>query len=110
MVKSSDPVPLAVMGFLIMFSLVSWTVILSKLSTLRSARRADRKFLRAFRKAARLDTIAAAAEQFRLSPLVAVFDFGYSEVSRQVTARKKISNPVALERTLQLGISEETAR
>ncbi len=110
MVKSSDPVPLAVMGFLIMFSLVSWTVILSKLSTLRRARGADRKFLRVFRKSARLDAIAAAAEQFRTSPLVAVFDFGYSEVSRQATARGKITNPVALERTLQLGISEEVTR
>jgi biopolymer transport protein TolQ len=110
LVKTSDPVPLTVMGFLIMFSLVSWTVILSKLTTLRRARKADRRFLRAFRKAGRLDAVAAASEQFRASPLVAVFDFGYSEVSRQANARGKITNHVAVERTLQLGISEEVTR
>jgi biopolymer transport protein TolQ len=66
--------------------------------------------LRAFRKSTRLDALAAAIEQFRASPLVGVFDFGYSEVNRQVTARGNITNPVALERTLQLGISEEVTR
>jgi biopolymer transport protein TolQ len=110
LVQTSDPVPLTVLGFLIMFSLVSWTIILSKLTTLGRARSADRKFLRAFRKAGRLDTVAAASEQFRASPLVAVFDFGYSEVSRQANARGKITNQTALERTLQLGISEELTR
>ena len=69
-----------------------------------AARRANnRKFLRAFRKATRLDAVAAASEQFRAAPLVGVFDFGYSEVCRQMAARSKITNQVALERTLQLG-------
>ena len=51
-----------------------------------------------------------ASEQFRPSPLVAVFDFGYEEVARQVKARGTINNKVALERTLQLGTSEEVAK
>ena len=46
-----------------------------------------------------LDTIAAASEQFRRSPLVAVFDFGYSEVARQMKSRGSVTNPLALERT-----------
>ncbi len=110
MVRSTDPIPIAVMGVLLIFSLLSWTVILSKGSMFRRARRANRDFLRVFRKADRLDTIAAASAQFPAAPLVAVFDFGYTEVSRQVTARGKISNPLALERTLQLGISEEMTK
>ena len=77
---------------------------------LRGARNANRKFLRAFRKATRLDAVAAASEQYRAAPLVGVFDFGYSEVCRQMAARSKITNQVALERTLQLGISEEISR
>lgn len=44
-----------------------------------------------------------------MSPLVTVFDFGYSEVDRQVKARGTVTNKLALERTLQLGISEEIA-
>ena len=40
--------------------------------------------LRAFRKAPGLEAVAVASEQFRSSPLVTVFDFGYAEVERQV--------------------------
>lgn len=110
LVKTSEPIPLAVLGILLVFSLASWTVIFSKWTQLRRARSADRQFLRAFRKATRLDAIAAASEQFHASPLVAVFDFGYSEVSRQVSGRGAVTNLVALERTLQLGMSEEATK
>ena len=109
-VRTTDPIPVAVMGILLLFSLLSWTVIFSKGSFFRKARRANRDFLRVFRKAERLDAIAAASVQFPAAPLVAVFDFGYREVSRQMGARGKITNPLALERTLQLGISEEMTK
>jgi biopolymer transport protein TolQ len=108
--KTSDIVPIVVMGMLAIASVFSWTVILSKAVMLRGAQNANRKFLRAFRKATRLDAVAAASEQYRAAPLVGVFDFGYSEVCRQVAARSKVSNQAALERTLQLGVSEEVSR
>jgi len=41
---------------------------------------------------------------------VVVFDFGYEEVERQVKARGSLTNRNALERTLQIGISEELAK
>ena len=44
------------------------------------------------------------------APLSAVFDFGYSEVTRQVNAKGRITNPLAVERTLQLGVGEEIAQ
>lgn len=108
--RSSDIIPNVVLGILAIFSLISWTVIFSKWMMLRGAQRSNRMFLRAFRKATRLDAVAAASEQYRASPLVGVFDFGYSEVCRQIAARSKITNQAALERTLQLGISEEVSR
>jgi biopolymer transport protein TolQ len=110
MVRSSEPIPIAVMAVLLMFSLLSWTVIFSKWFLFRRAGKANKNFLRAFRKADRMDAIAAASQQFTAAPLVAVFDFGYSEVNRQVAKRGRITNPVAVERTLQLGISEEVAK
>jgi biopolymer transport protein TolQ len=110
LVKGSEPVAQAVMGFLMMFSLISWTIIFSKIATFRRARNGNLQFLRTFRKATRLDAVAAATEQFRNAPLVTVFDFGYSEVARQMAARSNITNMVALERTLQLGMSEEITR
>lgn len=107
--KSSGPFPLAIIGVLVLFSLGSWTIFFSKLGTFRRARNANARFLRAFRKATRLDAVHAAVEQFRGAPLVTLFDFGYSEVARQMS-RGRISNLNALERTLQLGMSEEIAR
>ena len=50
-----------------------------------------------------------ASEQFRPSPLVAVFDYGYQEVSRQVKARGGIGNREAVSRALQIGVSEQLA-
>ena len=107
LIKSSGPIPKAVIIILVFFSLLSWTVIFSKWSVFRKARHANRAFLRAFRKSSNLQAVAAASEQFRASPLVGVFDFGYTEVDRQVKARASVTNKVALERSLQLGISEE---
>jgi len=98
------------MVILLIFSLVSWAVILAKWAVFRRAQSANRAFLRAFRKAPGLDAIAVAVEQFRKSPLIGVFDFGYSEVARQMKSRGSVTNPLALERTLQLGMSEELTR
>jgi biopolymer transport protein TolQ len=110
LIQSSGPLPKAVMVILLCFSLASFSVIFSKWAAFRRSRAANRSFLRAFRKAPALDTIAAASEQFRRCPLIAVFDFGYSEVARQMKSRGSVTNPVSLERTLQLGMSEELTR
>ena len=110
LVKSSGPGPQTIMVILLVFSLLSWAVAFSKWAIFRSARSANQAFLRAFRKAGSLDAIAVASEQFRTSPLVGVFDFGYSEVQRQMKSRGSVTNPMALERVLQLGMSEELTR
>lgn len=106
----AGPVAWTVLAILLVLSLLSWAIIFSKWSRFREARGANSQFLRAFRKANSMDAIAVASEQFRISPLVTVFDFGYSEIDRQVKARGTLTNKLALERTLQLGISEEVTR
>jgi biopolymer transport protein TolQ len=110
LIKSAHIVPQAVMVILAVFSLLSWAVIFSKWSVFRQAQAANRSFLRAFRKATGLESVAVASEQFRASPLIAVFDFGYSEVNRQIKTRGALTNKQALERTLQLGLSEEVTK
>ncbi len=100
----------SVLGLLLVFSLASWAIIFSKWSMFRKASRGNVQFLRAFRKATALESVALATEQFRTAPLVGVFDFGYEEVNRQVKSRGSVTNKVSLERTLQLGISEEVTR
>lgn len=110
LILASGPLPKAIMGLLLLFSLLSWAVIFSKWNVFRQARTANRQFLRAFRKAARLEAVSIASEQFRSSPLVAVFDYGYNEVDRQLKARGAVTNKLALERTLQLGMSDEVTK
>ena len=93
LIQSSGPLPKAVLVILVFFSLFSWAVIMSTWAAFRRARSANQRFLRAFRKAPALDTIAAASEQFNRSPLVTVFDFGYSEVARQMKSRGSVTHP-----------------
>jgi biopolymer transport protein TolQ len=110
MVRQATPLTLAVLAILLGFSIFSWTVIFSKWSVFRQASDANTKFLRAFRKSTTLESVMVASEQFRPAPLVAVFEFGYEEVARQVRTRGRVDNKLTLERTLQLGISEELAK
>jgi biopolymer transport protein TolQ len=109
-IQNLRPVPLAVIVLLIIFSLFSWTIVFSKSGVFSRARRQNRNFLRAFRKADNLQAVALASEQFATAPMVAVFDFGYGEVERQVRQRGSLVNKPAIERSLQLGISEEVTK
>jgi biopolymer transport protein TolQ len=109
-VQNLRPVPLVVIAILVLFSLASWTIVFAKSSVFGRARRSNKSFLRAFRKAGNLQAVAVASEQFGSAPLVAVFDFGYGEIERQIKQRGALVNKVAVERSLQLGISEEVTK
>jgi biopolymer transport protein TolQ len=109
-IQNLRPVPLAIIVILIVFSLISWTIVFSKGSVFSRARKSNRNFLRACRKAANLQAVAVASEQFGLAPLVAVFDFGYGEIERQIKQRGALVSKLAVERSLQLGISEEVTK
>jgi biopolymer transport protein TolQ len=110
LINPQKPIPLAVILFLVIFSIYSWTVVFSKWSMLSKARAANLSFLRAFRKANGLDSLALASEQFKDAPLANVFGFGYEEVARQVKSLGGLRNKTAIERMLQVGISQETGR
>ena len=110
LISRSGVLTFVVLGLLVVFSVYLLDDHFFQAGPFRRARAADRRFLRAFRKANGLEAVMVASEQFRPAPLVSVFDFGYEEVARQVKARGTINNKVAVERTLQLGVSEELAK
>jgi biopolymer transport protein TolQ len=87
-------------------SLFSWAVIFAKLSSFGRARAQSGRFLRAFRKATRLQDIAAVSEQFKPSPLVAVFDEVYETYRRQTGGAGPPRNITSLERSAQTASSE----
>ncbi len=106
MLHNSGPTALAVLALLLAMSIFSWTIMLSKASAFRNARTRGQAFLRAFRKSSRLSEIAAVAEQYRPSPLVAVFSEIVEEHGRQTGGRGLARNSVALERAAQTASSE----
>jgi biopolymer transport protein TolQ len=105
LVRQTGPVAQAVLLILLIFSVLSWSIILSKWSSLKKARTQSGRFLRAFRKAHRLQDIAAVAEQFKPSPLVPVFENAYEEYRRQGEG-----NITAVQRAAQIASSEELTR
>lgn len=107
LVQETGVVAKAVLLFLLAFSVVSWAIILSKWRLLRRARVQSGRFVRAFRKAQRLQDVAAVAEQFRPSPLVGVFEGGFDEYRRQGGIVRSL---LAVQRAMQIAASEEMTR
>jgi biopolymer transport protein TolQ len=110
MMSNSGVVAKLILVALLMFSLISWAIILSKWSLLRRARVQSGRFVRAFRKAQRLQDIAAVAGQFKPSPLVGVFEGGYEEYKRQASISGGLRSLLSIQRGMQIGASEEITR
>jgi biopolymer transport protein TolQ len=106
MIHNSGPVAFTVLVLLLIASIFSWTIMLSKWSRFRKAQVQGQRFIRAFRKSSRLSEIAAVSDQFKPSPLVAVFNEIHDEYQRQNGGRGLPRNPVALERAAQTASSE----
>src|SRR5678810_157855 len=111
LVGETGPVAKVVLLILLIFSLISWAIILSKWSLLRRARVQSGRFVRAFRKAQRIQDVSAVADQFRPSPLVGVFENGFEEFKRQISnPTGTVRNPLAIQRAMQIASSEEVTR
>jgi biopolymer transport protein TolQ len=106
MLRNSGPIAIGVLAVLLVASLWSWGIILGKLGSFRRAETQSRRFLRAFRKATRLQEIATVSEQFKPSPLVNVFDEVYETYRRQTGGYGPPHNITALERAAQTAASE----
>jgi biopolymer transport protein TolQ len=105
LVRQTGAVAQGVLIVLLIFSILSWSIILSKWATLRRARTQSARFLRMFRRAQRLADVATVSDQFKPSPLVPVFENAYDEFKRQGE-----SNIQAVHRAAQIASSEELTR
>jgi len=106
MIHNSGPMALAVLAILLLCSIFSWSIMISKWRSFSAAEKQSGRFVRAFRKSGRLSEIAAIADQFRPSPLVTVFHEITDEYQRQSGGRGTPRNPQALERASQTASSE----
>ena len=81
-VTSSGPISFAALLLLVVFSVVSWAIMVHKYFVLRRASRQSDRFLDAFWEAKRLDQMYQQSEHFGGSPIAQVFRAGYIELAR----------------------------
>ena len=106
MVSNTGFIAKIVLLILLAASLLSWAIILSKYGLFRRAAVQSGRFVRVFRKATRLQELAAVSEQFKPSPLVAVFDGAVEELKRCGGNPRTLS----VQRATQIASSEELTR
>jgi len=113
LVTDTGVVAKIVLAILLAFSVFSWAVIFAKWSRFRRARAQSDRFVRAFRRSPKLSDLDAISQQFRPSPLVALFEYGYEELRNQLAGGAPTGVPfqagslVAVQRALQIGASEQ---
>ncbi|MEM7675890.1 MAG: protein TolQ [Myxococcota bacterium] len=81
-ITHSGPIGVATLAILLMFSVVSWAIIVQKSFYLRRARRESERFLNAFWDAKRLDQMYQQSDAYVKSPVAQVFRSGYVELAR----------------------------
>jgi biopolymer transport protein TolQ len=80
LVLSAGPVAKVVLAILLVFSVVSWALIVEKWWHFRRVRRHTVDFLRVYRDGRRSSSVAGAAKKFRESPLAQLYGAAYTEV------------------------------
>jgi biopolymer transport protein TolQ len=101
----SSPIAKFVLLLLLVFSLVSWAIIISKEIATRKAQQQTREFLKVFGLSQRLSDLRANAASFTDSPLTALCIAAEEELRRQSTLSLD-----AVQRALQSTAIDETTR
>ena len=109
-----------VLVVLVLFSLVSWAIIIYKGVALHRAYRQSQTFLQVFRKSSKFSEVNSVCLQLKASPLVGVFQAGYLEVNQQVrggsqgnvapAARPTVKSLDSLSRALARAATVEATR
>jgi biopolymer transport protein TolQ len=81
LVLNAGPVAKFVLAILLLFSIVSWALIVEKWWQLRRVRRQTLGFVKVFREGRRPSLVHSAARKFRDSPLAQIYAAAYSEIS-----------------------------
>jgi biopolymer transport protein TolQ len=91
LIFAASPIVKVVMGLLLLFSVISWGIILYKWWTFRGIEKHSATFIDVFRKSAKFSEVQAVCPSLTLSPLVGMFQAGYAEL----TAQLRLSQPQA---------------
>ena len=84
LVLRSGPAAKFVLLILLVFSVVSWGIILHKLWYLRRVQKQTATFRDIFRRSSKFSEVQAVCRTFEQSPLVGIFQAGYAELNTQL--------------------------
>jgi biopolymer transport protein TolQ len=104
LIVESSPVSKIVLLILALFSIVSWSVILYKLWAFQRSSRHSASFLDVFRRSNKFSEVQAVCRSLGESPLVGLFQSGYTELTaqlRQPLANEAPPPPVVARPTLK---------
>ena len=90
--RSSD-ISKVVLLILALFSIASWSIILYKLWTFRRSERQSASFLDVFRRSSKFSEVQAVCRSLGDSPLVGLFQAGYTELTAQLRQNAPAENP-----------------
>ena len=95
LIARSSPIAKAILLILLLFSVVSWTIVLYKLWQFRRAEQQTTSFLDVFRKSSKFSEVQSVCRSLSESPLVGIFQSGYGELNAQL--RQQSSSEQAAE-------------
>jgi biopolymer transport protein TolQ len=95
LIARSSPVAQFVLLILLLFSVVSWGIILYKLWAYRRAERHSARFLDVFRRSSKFSEVQAVCSSLGESPLVGIFQSGYAELNAQLRLSSSARAPDA---------------
>ena len=91
LIKESSPISQFVLAVLVIFSIVSWGIILYKLWTFNRIQAQSSRFLEIFRRSAKFSEVQAVCQSLNDSPLVGIFLSGYAELNLQLRQASTIA-------------------
>lgn len=117
LVLRASPIAKFVLAILLVFSVISWAIILTKARATKRAQRQSLEFLRVFSRSLRLQDLYASSSSFRESPLAAIYLAAHEELRLQTGHRHASIAPAysalnleAVHRVMQSTAIAETTR
>lgn len=107
----ASPIAKVVLAILLIFSIYSWAIILTKWLWFKRAESATQKFLSRFHGGAKITELYSGIENYEQSPVAQVFVAGYDEITLQIDkAGGQMRSLDALSRELQSATIAEVTK
>jgi biopolymer transport protein TolQ len=95
LIVDASPASQAVLVILLIFSVISWAVVIYKAMAFRRMERQTSTFLDVFRRSTKFSEVQAVCKSLEGSPLVGMFQAGYAELNLQLRQPPASNSPPA---------------